>query len=806
MKPQTIRLITGKTFVRCLAMSLVGLLPLLDAQAQSAPSCLRYDQVQQRLIHNAYSNAFAPKDEQLLDQLIHHRIRAVELDLMPRGYPCYTSDPPEGGEPDWYIYHDCGEGQIRTTINTLGDALRLFKAFHDAQPQHEVVTVYLEFSSNEASKGGRSEFGNYSPDQLDELIRKRLGDALFTPASLLAWGGERPDATGSLHRVVSTRGWPTTDDLRGKFIFIVHGEGDDKNQYFGTPEPNLDEMYNRAAFYLDNGEVWKSPEFISNPAPWAIFHSEPNAEETAWLRRDFPGHVLRPSAANNADRVMARQLAGIQLINTDTMDAEEHEFIRFYNDRLYPFGASVPKADGTYPAGAEAWTHPAVVGKAEPGSIFILGDKSGGDIGGDHDDFIFAPLRIPPSNQPEVWTAEIASASNRRVYEGGRGLLMARASEAPDAPYCAVGRAADDLGLLAQYRSDYGLGTAITFLDPFSSLFVTGRFTENNHFVMLVLLPYDGGGSTFCQTFGSRDGQSWRPIGDVIDFPGIRLTQVGLAVTAGQSTPPPHYTKIDFVNLRRSVSWLPSEAIDLDLFGLVRIGDAEEPFVQKISQAAITCADLGAENEPGVCGAHVDLDGAIGGHCGTTQFNTAPDQLFPVGVTRIQAATPGAATCAFNVTVRDTQKPVLDAAVTTPVLSRADRELVNVGLMASATDNCSAVSAVEVAVYSDESDTEADSRFSPDAKDIGLGTLRLREERNARGDGRVYLILLKVTDTAGNSVFTSRAVVVPSDQSQAALDAVNAQAAAARAYADANGAPPPGFIAVGSGPVLGPKQ
>jgi hypothetical protein len=50
-------------------------------------------------------------------------------------------------------------------------------------------------------------------------------------------------------------------------------------------------------------------------------------------------------------------------------------------------------------------------------------------------------------------------------------------------------------------------------------------------------------------------------------------------------------------------------------------------------------------------------------------------------------------------------------------------------------------------------------------------------------------------------------VVVPHNLSAAAVAAVNAQAAAAVAFCDANaGAPPPGFVQIGIGPVIGPKQ
>jgi len=39
----------------------------------------------------------------------------------------------------------------------------------------------------------------------------------------------------------------------------------------------------------------------------------------------------------------------------------------------------------------------------------------------------------------------------------------------------------------------------------------------------------------------------------------------------------------------------------------------------------------------------------------------------------------------------------------------------------------------------------------PDAKDIALLTLRLREERDATSDGRVDLIVVSATDTRGGT-------------------------------------------------------
>ena len=67
--------------------------------------------------------------------------------------------------------------------------------------------------------------------------------------------------------------------------------------------------------------------------------------------------------------------------------------------------------------------------------------------------------------------------------------------------------------------------------------------------------------------------------------------------------------------------------------------------------------------------------------------------------------------------------------------------------------------------------------------------------------------MVKATDAAGNVGVSCSTVVVPKSQSKADLDAVNAMAAAAKAYAQSNGgAPPPGYVVTGDGPTIGPKQ
>ncbi|MFY9607538.1 MAG: hypothetical protein WAU45_02845 [Blastocatellia bacterium] len=162
----------------------------------------------------------------------------------------------------------------------------------------------------------------------------------------------------------------------------------------------------------------------------------------------------------------------------------------------------------------------------------------------------------------------------------------------------------------------------------------------------------------------------------------------------------------------------------------------------------------------------------------------------------------------------DEEPPSIDCSVTVDSLWPPNHQLVNVGLTATVTDDCDSAVIIGggpgvngVAVYSDEQDLDVGSgNHSPDAKNVGLGTLRLRSERAGPINGRVYLIVVQATDESGKTGFCTQTVTVPHDQSKASKASVAAQAAAAAAFFNTNHVPPPGFVQVGIGPIVGPKQ
>jgi hypothetical protein len=148
-------------------------------------------------------------------------------------------------------------------------------------------------------------------------------------------------------------------------------------------------------------------------------------------------------------------------------------------------------------------------------------------------------------------------------------------------------------------------------------------------------------------------------------------------------------------------------------------------------------------------------------------------------------------TATVSITVLDTQPPSINGSLGTSVLWPPNHDLLTVGFTFTATDNSPGAITTSVDVFSNEDDVApAGGDQSPDAKSIAPGTLRLRAERNANGNGRGYLIRMTATDDFANTSRTCVAAVVPKSQSAADVSSVNAAAQAATSVCNATGNPP----------------
>jgi hypothetical protein len=226
-----------------------------------------------------------------------------------------------------------------------------------------------------------------------------------------------------------------------------------------------------------------------------------------------------------------------------------------------------------------------------------------------------------------------------------------------------------------------------------------------------------------------------------------------------------------------------------------------------------TCQDVTVSAGPS-CTANASINnGSFDPDGDPITLSQSPPGPYPLGVTEVTLMVTddqgASGACTATVTVVDDTPPTVSSSVIQSTLWPPNHNLVNVGLSMSATDQCDTSLSINVTVFGDEDDEEptGDGTHSPDAKDIAPGTLRLRSERKGDADGRVYLIVVNASDDAGNMGVACSTVVVPRSQSQADVNAVNAQAASARSFClTNNGAPPSGYVVIGDGPIIGPKQ
>jgi hypothetical protein len=152
--------------------------------------------------------------------------------------------------PKWRVNHDipsaagdhgqrnnCTHGGLRAGRGNQGfdRCLENLRLWHDQHPGHRPITVKVEL------KAGLNVQAGASARDLDNLIRAKLGDAVFTPAQLL---GDYP----TLDAAAKADNWPSRERMAGKFMFeIIPGTFER-----GNPLDNLDTDIEYARHLRDN--------------------------------------------------------------------------------------------------------------------------------------------------------------------------------------------------------------------------------------------------------------------------------------------------------------------------------------------------------------------------------------------------------------------------------------------------------------------------------------------------------------------------------------------------------------------------
>jgi len=248
-----------------------------------------YEQVSFKASHNSYERDEKPFTEQLSWSTKHPYqagCRGLELDL--RESPNLTV---------WAIDHDEYTGRADRQFS---EYLHHLRRWSTTDPGHDVVTVTLDLK---AQARDRRRFPRY----LDMLIDECLGrDLVFTPADL---AGDHP----SLVAGVAATGWPTLDQLRGRFILCLSGDEPTKNSYSSG-------RHDRACFadrrFREGDQM---PHRTSGDRVFFNFNSTENWDWDANVRAfaDRQGFVTRVYGCNSADLWQRAVAAGANIVATD---------------------------------------------------------------------------------------------------------------------------------------------------------------------------------------------------------------------------------------------------------------------------------------------------------------------------------------------------------------------------------------------------------------------------------------------------------------------------------------------------------
>lgn len=485
----------------------MGLLLALGTAVKAEPA---YNELRQKSSHNSYQ-----RSETLLDQLVFHRIRSVELDIHNgrSGAPRLTGN--------WYVYH-ADLISSGTSCLRLSDCLDALRAFHDANPKHEVVTVWLDVK--DAFKAG------HTPEQLDARVTQHLpAQWLFKPSDLMA---ACPGATSLQAAVKGACHWPSSADLRGRFIIALTG-GD------AAPRGRLD-TYVAQGTQAAGRVGFIAPSLASaaniSARPYALFFNLKSAKAALAASVHDAGFISRVWGVNSA-AAWARAVASeANHIATDMVNAGKGNWAVTSNGHGWPFGCMKPGACDGY---------------EEPADV-IAAEVDSGDIWGGRDSFVFAGEENT-STAMTTWTAEV-NTPDSHVDGYAKGCLMVRVSTAPEASNFAVCRPASGKRLRIQYRATAGGPTTSVELEELPEHTIDATSLT---FLRLTLL--NEGGETCALGYGSADGAAWHLIGSHCFTE--RLRYQGLAVSSRGSGP----VKLLFTDVKRDSTLYREESFPVQV-------------------------------------------------------------------------------------------------------------------------------------------------------------------------------------------------------------------------------------------------
>lgn len=227
-----------------------------------------------------------------------------------------TTEPfdPEGKmkKPGYKMIH-VTDIDYQTWYYTLEDCLKDLKKWSDQHPDHDPVFITLEPKDGKANQFG-TEPEHYTSklfDDLDHELKKYLGkDKIITPDDIRG-------SYSTLNEAVVKKNWPKVKNVKGKFLFVMDNNGENRD------------------LYIKDHSSLKGRMIFTNSTPGTaeaavLFMNEPQKDGTTIKNLVKQGYIIRTRA------------------DADTMEARSEDYSRF--EKAKESGAQIITTDYYYPS------------------------------------------------------------------------------------------------------------------------------------------------------------------------------------------------------------------------------------------------------------------------------------------------------------------------------------------------------------------------------------------------------------------------------------------------------------------------
>jgi hypothetical protein len=218
-------------------------------------------------------------------------------------------------EPGFKIFH-VQEIDFRSHYLTLKSCLRDLKKWSEAHPDHTPVFITMNAKDEEIKREGFTvpeKFTSGVFDELDRIILDELGkENLITPDQVRGNHGTLVDA-------VLGGNWPSLQEAKGKFIFILDEKGEKRSAYI-QDHPSLE------------GRVLFANAEPGTPEAAILILNDPRKDQAQIQELVKKGYIVRTRA--DADTKQARKndksqfeaacQSGAQIITTDYYQKSKH--------------------------------------------------------------------------------------------------------------------------------------------------------------------------------------------------------------------------------------------------------------------------------------------------------------------------------------------------------------------------------------------------------------------------------------------------------------------------------------------------